>query len=283
MLTLPAAILGFALVGAPQPPTTPAAPAAPPEASGASIELVGDDYPEYRRVIGPLRLEATPSPDAVARAEPQFRRLSLVDVETVRWLPRGWVVYQTISTGVELPVNLNIVVREKDRAGLCFNPEIPYCVGFDRLNVLLRAAGTPVANEADASALGVFVVGLGMSTVHRPDNFIFFRLTGSFGVQYTEFLEDFEFMWDETKAKFRSEEEGREYERTRALYKDRIGPYSLKPTDGGWQLHGFAYKLMQGGGDLSEWTVVVHPEGTVDVQTQVLERSIGDASWSFAP
>ena len=283
MLTLLAAVLSLVPAGAPQAGSTPPAPAAAPEASGPSIELVGDDYPEYRRVIGPLRLESTPLPDALSRTEPQFKRLSLVDVETVRWLPRGWVVYQTISTGVELPVNLNLVVREKDRTGLCFNQDIPYCVGFDQLNVLLRQAGTHVASEAEASSLAGFVVGLGMSTVHRPDNFIFMRLTGKFGVEYTEFIDDFEFIWDETKAGFRSEEETREYERTRALYKERIAPYTVKPADGGWRMHGFAFKMMQGGGDLSEWSVVVRPDGTVEVETGILERSIGDAAWSFAP
>jgi hypothetical protein len=190
-------------------------------------------------------------------------------------------IFQTVSTGTILPVNVNLVV---DRAGqaYCFNPEIPYCTDFEKLNDWFRGAAIRIESKEDAGALARFVVELGMSTVHHPENFVFFRLTQDFPVQYWQFLKDIEMIYEKAHERYRSEAEAEEYERITGLYRDRIGPATFEEVEGGYLLHGFTYKMMSAAGDLREWSVLVRSDGTVKVDMKVLETGIGEVSWSWA-
>ena len=115
-----------------------------------SITLVGPDYPDYRERLGRLKLLGVPDPEALERTDPQFKRMSLVDVESVAFLPPDLQVYQTVTTDLILPVNVNYVVNSR-KEGACFNPEIPYCADFDLLNMWLAEAKLSIEDRESAS------------------------------------------------------------------------------------------------------------------------------------
>ena len=202
-------------------------------------------------------------------------------VETVKYLPAGWEVYQTISTGVSMPVSLHFIVDRNENAW-CFNPEVPYCSEFKALDRWIGRAGSPPEDLAQASSLARFVVELGISTVHHPRDFLFLRLQQDFGVEHFQYLKKIEDIYDPSKARYRSEEEQKEYETMISRYKDRISWVTIKEEDDGWRLHGFTYKMMRAAGQLREWDVLVHRDGTVDVKMEILEDGIGDVSFSWA-
>lgn len=246
----------------------------------AVITLVGLDFPDYEEVVGQVRLPGI-DPAVLEETDPQYLRLSLADKQAVPFLPDGMLVYQTVSTGTILPVHVNIVVDAKGQ-GYCFNPEIPYCTDFDKLNEWFRRSSIRIENKEEAGNLARFVVELGMSTVHHPKNFLFFRLTQDFPLQHWSYLKDIEFIYEKNYARYRSEEEAEEYERITSKYRDRINRVTIEEIEGGYRLHGFTYKMMSAAGDLREWTVVVRPRGLVEVEMETLETGIGEVSWSWA-
>ena len=251
-------------------------------ATRASITLVGTDYPDYQEVVGHLRLLGVSDPDVLAETDAQYLRLSLADVEHVPFLPEGLTVYQTITTGVTLPVNLNFVVDEKRRAA-CFNPEVPYCADFDLLNKWLKGAGLKISDKQQAGELARFVVDLALSTVHHPQTFLYFRLSGSFGVQHWTYIKDIEDIYYEHQAPHRTEERRKEYAAITSRYRDVVRPLQIEETANGFRMHGFTYKTMRAAGDLREWDIIVHRDGQVDVDLQLLETGIGELYWFWAP
>ena len=259
--------------------TPPTVDPAPP-----ALVLVADDYPDYPKEIGRLTLDPAPPPGVLAQVEPRFLRLALADIETTPHLPTGLVVYQTVSTDRDLPVNLNLVVRVESHAAACFSPDIPYCQGFELLSRWFREAGVRVPDLEEADSLARLVVGLGMATVHRPDSFQYLQLTGKFGLQYWSFMEQVDEIYDAEQAPYRSEAKAREYQEITSRYRDLIHPVSVVPVDGGWRLHGFVFRtLHSSAGELREWTVTVHPDAAIEVETRLLEKGIGETSWPFAP
>jgi len=246
----------------------------------AVITLVGLDFPDYEEVVGQIRLPGI-DPDVLEETDPQYLRLSLADRQKVSYLPAEMTVYQTVSTGTILPVNVNLVVDEEGQ-GYCFNPEIPYCTDFNMLNDWFRRTLVRIENKEDAGTLARFVVELGMSTVHHPENFLFFRLTQDFPLAHWNYLKDIETIYEKGHARYRSEAEAEEYERITELYRDRVGPATVEKVEGGYRLHGFTYKMMSGAGDLREWTVFVGPKGKVEVDMETLETGIGEVAWSWA-
>lgn len=249
--------------------------------SPAKIDLVGMDYPDYVEIIGALSLPDI-APEVLTATEAQYLRLSLVDVEDVPYLATGYVIYQTLTTEAVIPVNINFIV-DKDENAWCFNPEIPYCTDFSQLNTWLRKAHVKVSNKKEAGSLARYVIALGMSTVHHPQDFLFLRLSGKFGVEHFEFLKNIEDIYVPGKANFRSEAEQSEYDSIIRSYEKRINRPTTEPHGKGWRLHGFTYKIMRGSGDLREWNIDVHPNGTVKVKMTALETGIGEISWSWAP
>jgi hypothetical protein len=256
-------------------------PEAGPEPADAVITLVGLDYPDYEEVVGQVRLPGV-TPDLIEETDPQYLRLSLADTEQVSFLPERLTVYQTVSTGVDMPVSVNLVV-DPEKNAYCFNPDIPYCTGFERLNGWFKQAGLKITDQEEGATLARFVVELGMSIVHHPDDFMFFRLRQKFGVEYWLFLRDIEQIYEKHHSPYRSEDEREEYERITTRYRDRVRPATVEEVEDGYRLHGFTYKMMKAAGDLREWDVTVHRDGTVDVQMETLERGIGEVSWSWAP
>ena len=246
----------------------------------ARIDLVGIDYPDYVETIGALSLPGVAA-DVLTATDPQYLRLSLVDVEDVPYLAPGFVIYQTLSTGTEIPVNLNFIVDEDENAW-CFNPEIPYCSDFLQLNNWLRKARIKVSSKKEAGSLARYVIALGMSTAHHPRDFLFLRLSGKFGVEQFEFLKSIEDIYEEGLASFRSEAEQEEYVSITRSYGERVNPPATEQRGKAWHFHGFTYKMMKDGGDLREWDIDVHPNGMVDVKMTTLETSIGEVTWSWA-
>ena len=247
-----------------------------------SITLVGTDYPDYEEVIGNLRLLGVSDPAVLADTDRQFLRLSLADVARVPFLPEGLTVYQTITTGVTLPVNLNFIVDDQHRAA-CFNPSVPYCTDFSLLNKWLKQAKLKTDDRKTAGSLARFVVGLGFSSVHHPRDFLYFRLSQKFGIQHQQYIRNIEDIYYETQASHRSEARREEYSAITSRYRDVVRPMRLEAVDDGFRLHAFTYKIMQAAGDLIEWDIVVHADGQVDVGVETLERNIGELFWSWAP
>ncbi len=259
-----------------------AAPLAAAEGAGAArLTLVGSDYPEYRTEVGTLTLPGV-APEVLERTDPQYLRLSLVDVEQVPHLPERLSVYQTVTTGVVMPVSVNLVVDAAGNA-TCFNPEIPYCSDFSRINPWLKEARRAIPDRTAAGDLARFLVELGISTVHHPNDFLFFRIKQKFGVEHFNFMTSIEQIYLPDHAPYRSEPEREEYERLTKKYGDRIKPMTLAEVDEGWLLHGFTYKMLKAAGDIREWKVLVRRDGTVDVKVDTLETGVGEVSWSWAP
>lgn len=250
------------------------------EKAPARIDLVGRDYPEYVETIGALSLPSV-SAEHLATTDPQYLRLSLVDVEEVPYLSSGFVIYQTVSTGTEIPVNVNFIVDEDENAW-CFNPEIPYCSDFPQINKWLRKAGHKVSTRQEAGSLARYVLALGMSTAHHPRDFLFLRISGKFGVEHHEFLKNIEDIYEESRAKFRSEREQEEVASILRSYGERVKPPTTVKHGKGWHFHAFTYKMMKDGGDLREWDIELHPDGTVEVKMTPLEQGIGEVTWSWA-
>jgi hypothetical protein len=140
-----------------------------------------------------------------------------------------------------------------------------------------------VHNATEAGSLARYVMALGMSTAHHPRDFLFLRLSGKFGVEQHEFLKDIENIYEKGKAKFRTEAEQAEYDSITRTYGKRVKPPAVEQRGKDWHLHAFTYKRMRGAGDLREWDIDVHPDGTVDVKMTTLETGIGEVSWSWAP
>ncbi|MFQ5768291.1 MAG: hypothetical protein ACE5ID_09960, partial [Acidobacteriota bacterium] len=167
---------------------------------GMKVTIVDDDYPDYSKDLGSVEFPNV-DPAVLKRTEARFRRLALADTEEVEYLPKGYWVYQTITTDLELPVNLDLVV-DRSRRAVCFNPDVPYCTGFTHLNTLLKEAGLTVHNIKEAGDLARFVVDLGISSVFRPDNFIYQKLSQKMGVQYFNFLRNIEDIYVPSQAPF---------------------------------------------------------------------------------
>ena len=246
------------------------------------VTLVGTDFPDYQEVVGHLYLLGVSEPGALARTDEQFLRLSLVDVEQVSFLPDGLTVYQTLSTGAEMPLNLNFVV-DGQRHAACFNPEVPYCTDFSLLNGWLSEAGLKVEDQKTAADLARFIVGLGISTVHHPRDFLFLRLSQSFGVEHYHYMKGIDEIYYEYQAPHRTEAKRKEHETITARYRDVVQPARFEETEQGFRMHAFTYKIMRAAGDLREWDILVHRNGQVDVSIKTLETGVGELFWSWAP
>lgn len=244
------------------------------------MTLVGMDYPDYVETIGALTLPGQPE-SVLEETDPQYLRVSLVDVEEVPYLPKGFEIYQTVSTGVEMPVSLHFVV-DQDENAWCFNPQIAYCSDFDLLNTWFRKAKFPLTTQEEAGSLARFIIEIGISTVHHPDDFIFLRLAQDFGVQFFQFLRNIEDIYIKNYDAHRSESEREEYKIMTERYRDRIKRETVVPVGKNWQLHGFTYKMMRASGELREWTIEVRPNRKVTVDMKVLEEGIGEVTWSWA-
>jgi hypothetical protein len=238
------------------------------------------DYPDYVETIGALTLPGQPE-SVLEETDPQYLRVSLVDVEEVPYLPKGFEIYQTVSTGVEMPVSLHFVV-DQDENAWCFNPQIAYCSDFDLLNTWFRKAKFPLTTQEEAGSLARFIIEIGISTVHHPDDFIFLRLAQDFGVQFFQFLRNIEDIYIKNYDAHRSESEREEYKSMTERYRDRIKRETVVPVGKNWQLHGFTYKMMRASGELREWTIEVRPNRKVTVDMKVLEEGIGEVTWSWA-
>ncbi|MFQ5720250.1 MAG: hypothetical protein ACE5IK_11945 [Acidobacteriota bacterium] len=254
----------------------------PPAGPAPAVVLVGTDYPQYKEVVGHLSLLGGHDAKVMSDVAPEYRRLSLADIETTPFLPEGFSIDQTVSTGVDLPVNLNFVVDDEGR-GACFNPEVPYCTGFELLNRWLESAGLTIDSEAKAGKLARFVVGLGLSTVHHPRDFLFFRISQPFGVENYQYFDSIDALYDKSRAAYRTEAKQKEFEAMSAKYRDVIHPPTMLATDDGFLFEAFTYKIMRSAGDLRQWRIMVHRDGTVQVDLQTLETGIGELYWSWAP
>jgi hypothetical protein len=246
----------------------------------ARVILTGMDYPEYAEDIGALRLRDSTA-EIVAESDPQYQRLSLVDVESVPYLSSGWEIYQTVSTGADMPVSVHFIVDAQENAW-CFNPEIPYCSDFKLLDRWLKRGHFVPENIMQAASLARFVIEMGISTVHHPRDFLFLRLQQDFGVEHFHFIKTIDELYMPEKTLYRSEAEREEYETITARYKDRVTRTTTTEEEDGWRLHGFTYKTMRASGQLREWDVLVRRDGTVDVKMEILEDGIGELTFSWA-
>ncbi|MFQ5670239.1 MAG: hypothetical protein ACE5HD_06930 [Acidobacteriota bacterium] len=248
---------------------------------GLQITLVGTDYPEYREERGTLRI---PDFDPAQResVDPQFLRLSLVDVQKADFLTEVVSLYQTLTTDADLPFNLNFIVYGKNNA-ICFDPEIPYCSSFSELNRWLRRGTNRIANLDEARSLARFVVELGMSTVYHPKDALYLRLKMNMSPEYSLFLRSINDIYLPWMSSHRTEEKEEERKTLLAKYQDRIRPATMVRDGEDFIFHGFTYKIVRGDGDLREWKVVVARRGNVEVDMTPLEKGVGELFWSFAP